>query len=198
MNRRWRSVLSCLLLVLPPLLAAESEAPGQKDFTVAPRTTELEHVPCKDCHQYMDPNPEPRQLVDSPHVAEVRHGKADMWCTACHAPENHQQLRALSGLAVDFDDSHRVCRDCHSATYQDWLYGAHGKRVGSWQGEREILNCTACHDPHLNLNVLQRRPVALPGVRAGLERQVHGPAPPRRLWQRKQQAESEESDVTEH
>ena len=41
-----------------------------------------------------------------------------------------------------------LCSQCHVKQARDWAFGAHGKRVGSWQGERQVYNCTVCHYQH--------------------------------------------------
>jgi hypothetical protein len=54
----------------------------------------------------------------------------------------------MKGAPIDFDESYLLCGECHFAEKRDFLHGAHGKRVGGWQGERAALACTSCHDAH--------------------------------------------------
>ena len=148
---------------------------GLPPFLVVPSVKDREMHPCGNCHRWAKSDPTPRKLK-APHdnfvLRHGLHGKGQLWCFACHHLEGDGGLRTLEGEKVDFDDSYLVCSQCHSRQARDWAYGAHGKRIGGWQGERRVLNCTACHYQH--------RPAweprdALPGpeIRQGLERPTH-------------------------
>jgi hypothetical protein len=51
-------------------------------------------------------------------------------------------LKLADGTLLDITkDVPRLCYQCHSAKYKEWVAGTHG---------RNLLSCTAagCHDPH--------------------------------------------------
>ena len=148
---------------------------GLPPFLVVPSVKEQAMHPCGNCHRWAQSDPTPRTLK-APHdnfvLRHGLHGKGQLWCFTCHHLEGNGGLRTLEGEKVDFDDAYLVCSQCHTKQARDWAYGAHGKRVDSWQGERRVLNCTTCHYQH--------RPAwkprdAQPGpeIRQGLERPLH-------------------------
>jgi hypothetical protein len=139
---------------------------GAPKFSVVPRTDSLKFYPCTACHSALPPNPQPR-LLAAPHPAALPHGAGRFWCLDCHQTRDRDQLRLLSGAPVDFNDSDKVCGQCHFRQHKDWHFGAHGKRVANWQGERQIYSCTHCHDPHDPVTK-PRQASPPPPVRAGL------------------------------
>jgi len=146
--------------------------PGAPDISVLGRIDELSFYPCSMCHAEMPANPERRELM-APHQIALDHGDGRMWCLDCHAPESRDQLATLAGERLSFDEADRVCSQCHADVHQDWAFGVHGKRVGRWQGPREIYSCAHCHDPH-DPGLRPRAPEPPPPVRAGLEPMPHG------------------------
>jgi len=169
---------ACLISV--PAGAQETEAPdqqptlrfegypGARDFEVVPRKDKLFFYPCTQCHRFLEPNPEVRELA-APHDIKLEHGRGRIWCLSCHSLENRDNLRTLLDEPVDFDDAYLVCGGCHANRQQDWYFGVHGKRLANWQGERKLYNCTECHDAH-SPAIKPRKPKPPPPVRAGLER----------------------------
>jgi len=151
-------------------------------FSVVPRKDELEFYPCKQCHEFMQPDATVRELR-SPHEITLEHGADRFWCLACHHLENRNALRSAMGEAVDFEDAYLVCGGCHANRQKDWYYGAHGKRVANWRGQRQIYNCTHCHNAH-KPGIEPRAPKPSPGVRAGLERADRDPHKKEKLWER--------------
>ena len=148
--------------------------------TVVPRKDELFFYPCDQCHADMEADPEIRKL-DTPHHAEIQHGRGRIWCLSCHDLENRNNLVTLLDEPVDFDEAHVVCGGCHASQHKDWVFGAHGKRVASWRGERVQYNCTQCHDAH-DPAIAPRAPEPPPRARAGLELEpgkIHQAAP---IW----------------
>lgn len=151
-------VLSRGVLLLPACLwlAAAAAEPAQTGsavatepagFTVVPRQDKLRYFPCKQCHQFLPSNHAPRELY-APHLKEQDHGGERFWCLTCHDRSDRDRLATLNDATVGFDQSYLVCEQCHAPRARDWRQGGHGKRVGSWNGEREIYSCTECHDPH--------------------------------------------------
>lgn len=140
-------------------------------FKVIPSQKDQDMYPCKNCHAWAKSDPTPRELK-APHdnftLEHGLHGKGKFWCFTCHHLEGDGGLVTLEGEKVDFDHAYVVCSQCHVDQARDWVHGIHGKRVGSWQGERQMLNCTACHYQHRPRHET-REPMAGPRMRAGLE-----------------------------
>lgn len=156
--------------------------PGAPIVTVVPRKSELFFYPCEQCHAAMEPNPQIRTL-NVMHDAEIDHGRGRIWCLSCHDLDNRDNLVTLLREPVDFDESHLVCGGCHASRHRDWAFGAHGKRVANWQGERVQYNCTHCHNPH-SPAIEPRAPSAAPPVRAGLELEQGVDHERRPVWDR--------------
>jgi hypothetical protein len=120
-------------------------------------------------------NPEPRRLKPPHDNFELKHGlhgHGKFWCFTCHRNDKDLGLKTLEGQPVEFADAYIVCSQCHARQAQDWAHGAHGKRVGNWQGPRQVLNCTACHYQH-SPGFKPREPLPGPAMRAGLPRPDH-------------------------
>lgn len=150
---------------VPQPFAGYVEAPA---FDVVPREGALgAFYPCGNCHAQMPVNSEPRRLY-APHQAALKHGGGRIWCLDCHNAEDRNQLTTLAGDPVSFNEAYLVCGQCHYQPQKDWYFGAHGKRVGNWRGERTFYSCTHCHNPH-DPALEPRAPEPPPPVRAGLE-----------------------------
>lgn len=152
------------------------------EFSIVPRKQELNFYPCTQCHQFLTPNPEVRELI-SPHPSTLDHGDQRIWCLTCHKIDDRDYLTNLLGESIDFDSAPELCASCHMQRHKDWMFGGHGKRVSNWQGERVIYSCPHCHDPHSPM-IEPRAPKPLPPLRKGLEhpeimREAHPPA-----WER--------------
>ena len=140
--------------------AAEDELPGEVPFDrpveeiekfIAPMN-ELSLYPCSDCHdQDWETDPERRELGD-PHNEIpgpfVNHDSKRRWCLDCHNAKNRDKLRLINGKLVDFNEYYKVCEQCHGKIYREWKMGVHGKRTGNWNGEKQWMHCTQCHNPH--------------------------------------------------
>lgn len=124
--------------------------------------SEGDYFPCDTCH---DPSDEVdttvRELVAEHDGIALDHGDGKMWCLDCHQTADRTKLKTLGADALSFDESHQVCATCHSSVFKDFERGIHGKRVGSWQGERQYLSCTACHNPHAPA-IAPRKPLPPP------------------------------------
>lgn len=155
-------------------------------FTVVPSRKDTDMHPCSDCHEWAESDLTPRPLQD-PHdnftLDHGLHGKGEFWCFTCHDLERGG-LRTLEGVPLGFDDAYMVCAQCHSQEARDWSFGAHGKRVENWSGERTILNCTVCHYQH-RPNVGERAPKP-PRPVPSFNNRKHSNAPHRveRIWER--------------
>jgi hypothetical protein len=155
--------------------------PAAQPYTVVPRKALMVLYPCGQCHKLLPPNARPRKLVGAPHVAALRHGKGRIWCMECHLGPDQDMLRAAGGARIDFDDSHLLCGTCHGARQRDWTFGAHGKRVAGWSGERLLYACTHCHDPH-DPTTAPRAPTRPPALRAGLAPMPRAAPRPLPFW----------------
>jgi hypothetical protein len=156
-------------------VAALSIFAGVGPFSVVPARRDRDMHPCANCHQWVLSNPEPRKLA-APHdnfeLQHGMHGKGGFWCLTCHDAENNMALKTFEGEPVDYEHAYVVCTQCHVQQGRDWARGAHGKRVGGWDGERQVYNCTACHYQHRPA-IKPREPEPGPVMRVGLPRPDH-------------------------
>ena len=105
--------------------------------------------PCSTCHnKAMPPNRTRRTLTDFHTDIVLKHDAEHRWCLDCHDAENRDQLHLASGEPLPFDESYKLCGQCHGEKYRDWRAGVHGRRVGQWNGAKKYLLCVHCHSPH--------------------------------------------------
>ena len=106
--------------------------------------------PCSDCHNPKDlpPNRTRRTLTDAHDDIVLKHDEAHRWCLDCHDADDRDRLHLASGDPVPFEESYRLCGQCHGEKYRDWRAGVHGRRVGLWNGAKSYLLCVHCHSPH--------------------------------------------------
>ena len=116
--------------------------------------------PCSACHNKdMPANRTKRTLVDMHDDITLRHDEEHRWCLDCHDADNRDQLHLASGEPVPFEESYRLCGQCHGEKYRDWRAGVHGRRVGYWNGTKRYLLCVHCHNPHQpRFKALQPKP----------------------------------------
>ena len=206
-NHGIRGIAACALLALAATAFGQSPDQGQEaleplrfqgypdapEFSVVPRKDELFFYPCSQCHDNLEPSGEIRELM-APHDVELEHGNGRIWCLSCHSLDTRNYLSSLLEERIDFDSAYLLCGNCHPFQQKDWYYGAHGKRVDNWQGQRTLTSCTGCHDAH-SPTIKPRAPKPVPPVRAGLDRpegEKHHRATP---WERRQPGmESAESE----
>lgn len=141
-------------------------------FRVSERIPVLEdngYFPCSDCHDNdsQKSNPRVRILDDEHEDWTLDHGQDRFWCLACHDSENRDKLVDRGGKLIGFDESHLLCGDCHFQQQADFMYGAHGKRLETWEGERHIVACAQCHDVH-SPRIKPREAWRPPKARTGL------------------------------
>jgi hypothetical protein len=181
-----------------------AEAP---EFKVAPRIDRIRNYPCTKCHDNKFVDRRVRELQDEHTKLVFEHGGGRFWCyDACHRGTDMDNLVSLRGRAVSYDESYKVCGQCH---YQrlDWYFGGHGKRQGAWEDQREIptvadelkvedrdqigrwkggrtiLNCTECHDAH-SPAIKPFEPSPPPKIRSGLSRPSVKSEPEQKIWER--------------
>lgn len=105
--------------------------------------------PCTGCHNTdMPPNRTRRALADMHTDIVLKHDEEHRWCLDCHDADNRDRLHLASGEPVPFEESYRLCGQCHGEKYRDWRAGVHGRRVGQWNGAKRYLLCVHCHSPH--------------------------------------------------
>jgi hypothetical protein len=104
--------------------------------------------PCSGCHAAMEKNTKKRALQFHTEITIKGHAEQDRWCLDCHDNNDRDKLRLISGERVDFNNSHRLCGQCHGNIYRDWKAGVHGKRTGNWDGSKQYFLCSFCHNPH--------------------------------------------------
>ena len=78
----------------------------------------------------------------------LKHDEEHRWCLDCHDADNRDSLHLASGERVPFDESYRLCGQCHGEKLRDWRAGVHGRRTGEWNGQKSYLLCAHCHNPH--------------------------------------------------
>jgi len=134
-----------------PLLPAvvEAEKTGQTGgFNVPPAPFSDESIfPCSQCHADMEPDRTRRDLGFHEEI-QLNHGPPDRWCFDCHNADDRDHLRLANGTLVGFDESYKLCGQCHGTIYRDWREGIHGRRRGYWNGAKSYLLCAHCHNPH--------------------------------------------------
>ncbi|MDA0322085.1 MAG: hypothetical protein O2923_05130 [Verrucomicrobia bacterium] len=105
--------------------------------------------PCSDCHDGSEEvNRTRRPLEDFHEEIILKHDEKNRWCLDCHDAQNRDKLHLASGELLDFEESYKLCGQCHGPKLRDWRAGDHGKRTGSWSGAKQYLLCVHCHNPH--------------------------------------------------
>ena len=147
-----------------------AEAPP---FRATTREEHLDYYPCSDCHEDQVTNRNVRKLSEEHEDLDFQHGGGRFWCyDACHNPKDMDHLVSLHGEPISYNESYKLCGQCHFQRQKDWYFGGHGKRAGSfedprevplvaseidfsdresigtWRGERVLHNCTDCHNAH--------------------------------------------------
>jgi len=138
------------LIDFVPVAQAQSN-PQDSSYKVIKRTSKIEMYRCDDCHATKkDYKPSQRKLEEEHSEIKIAHvaDEEEEWCLRCHKKNNYNKLYLQSGEAISFNESYKLCRECHSTIYKDWLENAHGKRIGSWQDVSQAYSCTECHDAH--------------------------------------------------
>ena len=145
--------------------AAAPRAAGSLRVEAPPPPFSDDVFPCTECHVEKDlpTNRTRRTLVDAHDDIVLKHDEEHRWCLDCHDAENRDRLHLANGDPVPFEESYRVCGQCHGEKYRDWRVGVHGRRIGQWNGARQYLLCVHCHSPHQpRFKALVPKPAPLP------------------------------------
>ncbi|MBN1221908.1 MAG: hypothetical protein JXB23_01575 [Candidatus Aminicenantes bacterium] len=123
---------------------------GEKgeDIQVPPPPFTEGIFPCSDCHADMEVNRNQRKLEEFHEDIVLNHGEKSRWCFDCHDAQNRDMLHSAGGELIDFKESYKLCGQCHGPKLRDWKAGIHGRRTGSWNGQKKYLLCAHCHNPH--------------------------------------------------
>lgn len=133
------------VLAVDPLEGLETAGPGEYPIPALPLNEET--FPCSSCHADQAPDPTRRELGFHEDIV-LAHDEENRWCLDCHDQQDRDRLRLASGRTIPFEESYRLCGQCHGTTYRDWRAGIHGKRTGYWNGAKRYLLCIHCHSPH--------------------------------------------------
>jgi len=135
--------------LLPSVLAAATKGEQSGTYNVPPPPFSDESIyPCSGCHADLEVNRERRELEFFHTEIQLHHGPEERWCFDCHNADDRDHLRLASGELIGFDESYRLCGQCHGTIYRDWRAGIHGRRRGFWNGAKSYLLCANCHNPH--------------------------------------------------
>jgi hypothetical protein len=162
--------------------ATEAPALGPQDIrppapaehlTISPRTQALGQYPCSDCHQHAQ-TIFPTGNTGRHGQMRLKHMESIDRCDVCHSLGDMDNLRLIIGDPVSFDESQKVCAQCHGNEARDWSIGIHGKTVGRWfGGERHRFTCVECHDAHAPARPQVLARPAPPRPRFGIVKAAH-------------------------
>jgi hypothetical protein len=147
-------LLFSLLLVTGYQTVASSKTLPQKaqnqqmEIQVPPPPLSEDYYPCSMCHEDMETNLQRRELEEFHDDIVLKHDEENRWCMDCHDANNRDMLHSASGQLISFEESYKLCGQCHGPKLRDWKEGIHGRRTGNWNGRKEYLLCAHCHDPH--------------------------------------------------
>lgn len=126
----------------------QTAAVVQQEIAVPPPPFSEDIYPCTACHADMEVNLERRELEDFHDDIVLEHDEKNRWCMDCHDAENRDILHSASGEPIAFEESYKLCGQCHGPKLRDWRAGIHGRRTGEWNGRKDYLLCAHCHNPH--------------------------------------------------
>jgi hypothetical protein len=128
---------------------AQEPAAGPPDLHLPPPPFSEGVFPCSDCHDPELPvNTRRRTLKLAHQEIALEHAEDQRWCLDCHDAADRDVLHLANGEPVAFEESWRLCGQCHGDKLRDWKAGVHGRRSGHWDGAKEYLLCVSCHNAH--------------------------------------------------
>ncbi len=133
---------------VPSTPADDEPAAAPPKVAVVERTGRMEQFPCMKCHDKVVPRELKMPITGRHRSMRFKHFVGIEACYLCHDKTNTDKLRLLTGALISFNESYRLCGQCHGEKFRDWKIGAHGKHVEKWSGPKFRLSCTDCHNPH--------------------------------------------------
>ncbi len=135
----------------PATVSSQEELPNE----IIKRTPKIEMYRCDECHDSEESfNSKIRPMAkdkDHESITTFHPEKKDdpnFWCNNCHASKNYNKLILQSEEKISFNESYRLCGQCHGPTLKDWKNNIHGKVVGGWLNNKKQHSCTSCHNAH--------------------------------------------------
>jgi hypothetical protein len=132
--------------------SADSARVAAQEFPVPLKPLPKTITPCRACHgpeKDFPVNFKRREDLLVHKNVKLNHGGVSVWCLDCHHPTDRDYLLPLSdGKPIPFEQTYLLCGKCHGTKYRDWRNGIHGRRTGSWNGQKTYYLCLNCHDPH--------------------------------------------------
>lgn len=123
---------------------------GEHTFLIPERKSQIKSYKCTECHT--------KPLNEMQNISSTKKAHWDITlvhansntlnCISCHNGESMDNLTSLTGMQIDFNNSYKLCSQCHTKQFEDWKGGAHGKRIAGWAPPRASLTCVNCHNPH--------------------------------------------------
>ncbi|MEE9362304.1 MAG: cytochrome C [Cellulophaga sp.] len=123
---------------------------GDDTFLIPERKSQIKSFNCTECHLRPLKTLKMDGTVKKAHwdITLVHANENTLNCITCHDGSSMDNLKSLTGNAIDFNNSYNLCSQCHTKQFDDWKGGAHGKRIGGWAPPRAAMTCVNCHDPH--------------------------------------------------
>lgn len=121
------------------------------EFLIPERKSQIASYNCTECHTV------PIEKLKQDNITKkaahwnikLNHANAEtMNCATCHTSNDMDNLQSLTNSSIDFNDSYKLCGQCHQKEFKDWKGGAHGKQLGGWAPPRLSNTCVNCHNPH--------------------------------------------------
>ena len=155
----WKTSLMIYgLAILGVAVASNSDAPEESTpasgswddqlVAVSPPPFSEGIFPCSECHSPDDEVDRTPHVVDFHDTVHFDHDAQNRWCLDCHDAQNRDMLHLADGRLLPFEESYKLCGQCHAQQLKQWKAGDHGRRTGNWNGMKQYLLCASCHDPH--------------------------------------------------
>ncbi len=160
MTTRWLFGPALLLTAFVAVSGRQAPSPPAAQPPVAGDPAVADHLevppppfsegvyPCMFCHADFPPDRKRRPMVEDHEAIVLKHDEDNRWCLDCHDEKNHDVLHLASGEPLPFEESYKLCGQCHGEKYRDWRAGVHGRRTGQWNGRKGYLLCVNCHSAH--------------------------------------------------
>ena len=142
------------------------------NVTVVARQGAMRNFPCMQCHDKID-LPDGKGKRNPHDDLRLQHFEGITNCALCHDLADMNQLRTLANVRLSFDESYRICAQCHGEKARDWRINAHGKQVGSWSGAKTRYGCPECHNPHAPTIASSQALKAPPFPQRGIPKGAH-------------------------